>query len=221
MGRAASSVLGVIGHLKVGLDHLQLLDQSGSLLLRDARDAIARLLPLELTKQATPATSSDLRLLARQDPRAGYVATLLWRSAARFSDWKYLTATDITPLPREVFQVRYRKTKSQVKGLQRLALFSLPAWASAQLQKDLQRGRPPLEDWTYSSFRRRLQAACPTLTPHSFRRGAVQVLLDGGVHPREVARLTGHKSLSTLYGYADRLPAPAWTAMEAARTLLT
>lgn len=219
-GLAASTVLGVIGHLKVGLRHLQMIDPEGELLLKDASDAVARLLPLEPAAQATPATSSHLRLLVRQDPKAGYVATLLWRSAARFSDWKYLAAADITPFPQGVFQIRYRRTKSQTRGVQRLAILSLPDWAADQMREDLSRGRPPLEGWTYATFRHRLRAVCPTLTPHSFRRGAVQVLLDGGVHPREVARLTGHKSLSTLYGYADRLPAPAWTAMEAARALL-
>ncbi len=220
---APSYLLTQLTHLSVGIQRLSPLSAAEMSTLRDTRASLARLLPLHPVRQAVPATPADVVQAELQDPALrGILVRLLWHSAARFSDWTRVLQRDVELLPRCWIRVRYRKTKTSARGIVRLAQFRLPPHTWSRLQSLLASIPPssPPFPLRYTSMLRWLRRACPTLTLHSFRRGAVQRMLDAGVPPSEIARLTGHRSLQTLYGYADRLPRHFLAAMALAHRAL-
>ena len=223
-GASAPYLLGVLSHLSVGLRRLRPLTAADEATLADTRSSLKRLLPFHRRRQAAPATVPVVAALEVLEPLArGLLVRLLWHSAARFSDWVgRLPVEAVTCLPRRWVTVQYRKTKTSTAGVVRLATFRLPrqAWTALAERMRCLRPRQSLFSLPYAAFYTWLRAHAPGLTPHSFRRGAVQAMLDGGVPPKEVCRLTGHRALSTLYGYADRLPPSARAAMTLAAPLL-
>lgn len=223
-GRQPSYVLGQLSNLTVGLRLLTPGDLTGQTDLADARDALKRLLPFHRVRQARPATAQEVSRLERRDPHhLGLLVRLLWHAAARFSDWVgRLPARSVQLLPRRWVLVTYVRTKTSHRGIQRMATFRLPAATWQALHRRLRRLLPHQAVFTtpYPLFRRWLLAHSPGLSSHSFRRGAIQRMLDAGVRPREITRLTGHQRLSTMFGYAARLPPTARREMARAASAL-
>lgn len=219
-GRAPSYMLTTLSHLNTGLARLAPVSPSSLLRLTDARSSIRRLLPFQELHQAVPADTRHVRLLERADPRGlGLLIRCLWHSAGRFSDWSgRLPASSVVPQAKDWFTITYRRTKTSHRGVSRTVMLRLPPSAAHWLRQRL-RALPPhaaLFRFPYGRVYTFVRHNCPGLTLHSFRRGAVQRMLDAGVPAREVARLTGHTSLATLYGYAHRLPRTARRAMQVA-----
>jgi hypothetical protein len=224
-GWKPSYALGVLSNLSTGFRLLR----GGSTCaeqqdLDDARDALKRLLPLHPVRQARPASCRQVALLEAADPSEnGLLCRLLWHAAARFSDWVgRLPARSVQLLPRRWVQVAYVRTKTSQRGVLRTVTFRLPGPTWRVLERRVERlpSRQAVFQTDYGQFRRWLVSRCPGLTAHSFRRGAIQKMLDAGVSPREICRLTGHKSLETMFGYADRLPPSARREMSKAAVAL-
>jgi hypothetical protein len=208
-------LLNLLSHLSTGLRLIHPLSPADGQALKDTRDSLSRLLPFHIPRQAVPATPADVQALEQAEPSGrGLLIRLLWQSAARFSDWEKVTGLDVQWLGRGWVRARYRRTKTSVRGIVRLIQFRLPPQAHSALLSRLSTAKASrLFHYSYATTLSWLKRLRPHLSLHSFRRGAVQRMLDADVPPREVARLTGHKSLTTLFGYAHRLPPSAKRAM--------
>lgn len=193
--------------------------------LVNMRAQIDRLKPFFTTRQAYPARRRHVRLIQQLRPHARETlfVQLLWAAAARPSDLSRLCPRDVSfPRPLGV-QVTFRLTKAQQTGSVRTAIFYLPLSLWLRLRRLVSLSKPsrpflPIDVPTINNFLRSLPL--PHLTSYSFRRGAVQAMLDADVPPREVCRLTGHKDTKSLLIYADRVPPRAWAAMTRAAAAL-
>lgn len=185
--------------------------------LRDAAEQLARLTPYTRTRQARPATPAHVWTLEREEPAGrGLLARILFHSAARYSDWVARLPARCVSLPTLGWvRVRYLLTKSAQKGAVRTCVFRLPITSWMSLRSRLATLTPgrALFDYHPDRYRAWLRRFRMGLSLRSFRRGAVQLMLDHGVSLREIRRLTGHKSDQTLLIYADREPISAWRAM--------
>jgi hypothetical protein len=219
--KAPSYLLTILGHLSAGLRQLGSFD---SQLISDTRASLSRLLPYVQLRQARPAVASEVRRLEAAEPSGrGLLVRCLWQTAARFSDWSgRLPAESVVPGRGDWFVVNYRRTKSSTRGAARMALFRLPPPAARRLRRLIARTPPcqALFRVSYARMRAWVALRAPGLSMHSFRRGAVQAMLDAEVPAKEVARLTGHRSMATMYGYAHRLPQSARRAMSRAYAAL-
>jgi hypothetical protein len=185
---------------------------------------LARVKYLFVTRQAAPATARHVRRIAYLRPghRATLFIQLLWAAAARPSDLARVLARDVSfPRPCGV-QMRYRLTKSQQTGSVRKVVFFLPppVWWQLVCLKQQCPPSAPILPFSASNINNFLRSLALPLTSYSFRRGAVQRMLDADVPPREICRLTGHKNERTLLIYADRVPPRSWRAMQLAASAL-
>lgn len=217
---AVPTALNALGALAVAIGRVEWPVHSTT--LTDTRAQLSRLLPHHLPRQAASATREQVAALRLQlDPPEADAVTLLWSMAARFSDLDRATLRDVRPVPAG-WVVRLRLTKTSPAGVRGAFAIRLPEpQASAlALRKAAAPPDQPLLQTTAARLRRGVSSVCPGLTLHSFRRGAVQALLDAGIPTTEVRRLTGHTSDATLLGYADRLPPSAWEAADTAASAL-
>lgn len=207
-------------HLSVGARRLR---WSCRTRLQDARESLKRLLPLFPTKQANPALPSDAWAAFRREPRGrGLLAATLFGTMGRFSDLVRAPARNYVfpSSPPGIVHIRYGLTKTAQKGSTRCVVVSLPppVWrALRSLVADTPAWRHPFARIRYSAFyafcRALRPAGQPHLSAHSWRRGGIQLALDRGVSERAVMALTGHRSVSTLMGYADRISRKRTAAM--------
>lgn len=205
-------------HLQVGLRRALALDNAHIFpALTDAADAIARLKPFHETRQAQPAHPADIALLEHADPkRFGLLARCLWHAAARFSDLVgRLPARCMTFPAVGWLRIRYVLTKSAQTGAIRCCVVRLPfaTWRRLLERVSAMPQRAAVFAFSRQSFNTWLRSFGLRLSSRSFRRGAVQVMMDADVPLREIRRLTGHVSDRTLLIYAQREPARAWPAM--------
>lgn len=220
-GKHPATVLNFLSHAAVGLRNLGRASPRAEQSMRDARHAVQRLLPRAPVRQANPATPATVaRLCAGGEAPTALAVALLWATAARHSDWSRVRAEDLVDHRGGWFTVKYRSTKTSSRGVSRTVVFSLPRAAKQHLRRRILEHPDAVFPLSYHQLHKELQVRGSGLTPHSFRRGAIQALLDGGLPPQEVARLTGHQRLTTMYAYADRVPRTAWRAMARAYRLL-
>lgn len=227
-GRSPLYLLGMLGSaravcLRAGWDPAQ------SVEWQDVRDILKRS-PQRPLRQATPARRADVRRLLQAVSRShlALLCVVLWSTAARFSDWSRPGLLGCGPTPADVhlrsiagtvqiWEVRYRVTKTDPTGLTRRLTFRLPTAASrafARLHRSTPREAPlfnvqpsQLRTWLYALYVRGTLSR--RLTLHSFRRGAVQAALLHMVPGQAVMRVTGHSTLALLARYADTVP-PEW-----------
>lgn len=157
--------------------------------------------------QATAATTADMRKLWRDaPPRIALTATLLWATACRHGDLINVLTKDVC-LPRlGEAQIKLRVTKTTTfGGGVRLVVCVIPPQAQRALEEHL-RTETRLLLQTYPTFLKAVRRLCPRLTAHSFRRGAIQEMMERGVDDRSIMQLTGHKSRKALYRYAGICP---------------
>lgn len=206
-----------LSRLATVLRHLIPLTIADERLLEVAHAQIARLKPAYAARQAVPARAWHLRFLESKAPRKRILLfiKLLWAAAARPSDVGRLRARDVT-FPRYCgVQVVYRLTKSQQTGSVRKCVFFLPSRPWRRLRRLVHQtdDNATFLPYTADDVNRFMRPYLPHLSSYSFRRGAVQLLLDRDIRPREICRLTGHQSTRTLLVYADRVPPRAWQQM--------
>lgn len=178
--------------------------------LADAREIVRRLRPYHSTRQAVPATWTQVRAAAGPLGRSArsLMIVLMWLLAARHSDLSRVQRRDLR-LQGNVVVVRYRLTKSSQTGAVRSVATLLPDREALALAAHMSRLAPT--DLVFTSswdvIDRALKKVCHALTPHSLRRGAVTRMLDAGMLPADVRLLTGHRSDDSLLKYAERIPA--------------
>jgi integrase len=217
---AVPTALNALGAISIALGRLEWPVHKDT--LADTRAQLARLLPFHQTRQAPPATPSQVaRLRLHLPPPDADAVTLLWAMAARFSDLERAALRDVQ-LTSRGWVVRLRLTKTTQAGVRGAFGIHLPEPQHSGLRQRKAAAPPdqPLLATTAAALRRNVRQLCPGLTLHSFRRGAVQALLDAAVPTEEVRRLTGHTTEATLLGYADRLPPSAWAAAATAARVL-
>lgn len=215
------SVISLANHLIAGSSTLPPLlcpPPSFSSDLRQARDSLARLAHLFPPTQSPPLSPTAVARLLRLalSPPLRALVGLMWASAGRFADVARLWPEDLSPLRRRWWRLRWRITKTSQKGVCRLVLIRLPHLshsALASLRGSAPPRAPMFASLPYSAVARFLRRHSPGTTTRSFRRGAVTSALDSGVAERDVIRLTGHRSVATLLGYADRVGTHASRAM--------
>lgn len=181
-----------------------------------AREGLRRMLHLLDPRQARPLPLRVALRLSRLPPtRERLVSQLLWFAAARLSDVARLRAADVAMEGDGWTRLRYRITKTEQRGTVRMALIRLPPAAAGHLRAVLAATPPGGTPFamTAAHLNGWIRRVVGPYSTHSFRRGAVQTLLDHGVDERRVARLTGHKDLATLLVYADRLGVRARRSM--------
>jgi integrase len=189
-----------------------------------AREGLLRLRPFFPPSQARPLPAAAARRLESLPPSTErLVCQLMWHAAARLSDLSRLRARDILPESRGWVTLRYRHTKTAQRGTVRMARIQLPRGARRLLRAAIE-SAPPLSlplNLPATRITAYLHHHFPGYSSRSFRRGAVQAMLDRGVDERDVVRLTGHASVETLLIYADRLGRKGDHAMRRCATALT
>lgn len=232
-GVQPTTLVGYCSHLNVGFHRLGSPDP---LPLSDARASLRRLAALDPVQQAPPASLEDvLTAFCRAPTSHGLLASLLWAAAARFSDVTRVLARDVSLGPGDTVEWVYRVTKTDpVAGASRRIRFSLPSIVLNRLRErllSLPPGSVLFPDVAYGAF----LAFChslrpphhPRLSAHSWRRGAVQRILDDPADAdpsfpllsraeAAAVALTGHRSVETLMRYADRIPRARAQLMTAA-----
>lgn len=218
---AAPTALNALGAIRISVSRLGWPHEEAA--WSDARDQLQRLLPFHTRNQASPATAASVaRLRALLPKEEADAVTLMWAMAARWSDLARAELRDVEEVPGGGWVVKLRLTKTTQAGIRGAFAAPIPEPQASALRRRKATASPhePLIQSTYAETLRRVKEVYPALTLHSFRRGAVQALLDAGVPVDELRRMTGHVTEASLYGYADRLPPSAWAAAEMAAVVL-
>lgn len=154
------------------------------------------------TRQAVPALRADVdELMRRLQPRLAFAVWLCWKTAARFSDVMGLSKESFIAVASHEIIIRWGVTKSnrtlRFKPTQFTVILDRQPMHN---QVQLIQGMRPLEKVTQLTtpmFVRAIQRWCPTLTAHSFKRGAIQVLFNmaerGLINPRIIPLLAKHQ----------------------------
>jgi integrase len=217
--------MGLIGHLKAGARRLPSVTDSTIQGLRDASDSMSRLQHLFPPRQAFPLVAPDLRrMTASPETRhRDVLAACMWGAAARWDDVQGVWPSDLTFPCLNVVRMRYRKTKTAQKGAIRLVEFLIPPLQWHRL-RHLARATPHQQKVftiSESAMRYWVKKYEPRASLHSFRRGAIQAALrDPTVDERWVQRLSGHKTLQSLLGYAADIGQRARRQMMAASSAM-
>ena len=169
--------------------------------------------PPPLVRGAVPA-SREAYIRARDgtvgETRA--VVTLMWCATFRYSDVAAIRVGGVWTSG-GTLHIELAATKTNAVGLPRgLELYPpelerdiLRPWTATAPPTTRPFDRPPLFSVSYAEVLRELKrTAGPEYTPHSFRKGAVQHLLNKGVDLRDIPLLTLHRSLPGLLAYAGR-----------------
>jgi hypothetical protein len=189
----------------------------------DCRDSLRRLLPFHIRKQAHPASRQDVEILLEAgrltDINKRLRVALMWWALGRWADASRLWCSDLSPLGKGWWRLRWRLTKTSQKGTFRLVMIRLPLHLSVELrtlwaQRMSMSPRATLFPYlSYQAFMRWMKIMRPLLSSHSFRRGGIQTALDAGAKDTDVQAVSGHKTVESMLTYADRLGRKAQKSM--------
>lgn len=152
---------------------------------------------------------------------------VMWFTASRFDDVQKLQPTRLRPEralndAKHQWNVDYCRSKSNQFYLGGSSKMILPLPLHHYLRDFLSRRalRTTLTECTYNDVDRFLKEKAPDYTCHSFKRGALQAMLQGGVQLPLLQAIAKHRSLETLLIYLDSSMVSEAMGMSNAASLL-
>jgi integrase len=184
-------------------------DISQNQLVMDFERALLRRGAKRPTKQAKPATLSDVQEIlanANIDILVRLGVAMAWGGAARCSDVIGLRAGDVRWDGEDGFCVTWVRTKSDPFRLGRTTgLVLMPRFA--KLLREMITSRLPVQplipDLDYPKMNAAMKGLKTGLTGHSLRRGALTYLLNQGVPIMEIMTMSRHGTVDGLVRYVD------------------
>ena len=176
--------------------------------------------PPVLRRGATPISRAEYTKLrdSRAPLQVRQAGALMWVRAARFADIQAMRTGAIWRVTNDIIAIECGAEKTSQLGLARQVELSLPRAERRLLSplispappKTRPASRGPLLPITRALFIRYLRKETnnPTLTTHSFRRGAVKAVLESGLSASDARLLTGHRTVRGFAPYATRADAP-------------
>ena len=190
--------------------------------------------PPRLGRGAVPLSPADyarLRDAERLPMEIRQAAALLWVRAARFADVKAMRAGSLWLMPSGLWAMELAGEKTSAVGTATRAEIDVPI-QERRLLRDLVSDSPPttammdrppllpgLRRKRFITALRRV--AGPGYTTHSFRKGSVSAMLDGGCSEGTARLLTGHRTSRGFQPYSSRADAPTEARLREVGRILT
>ncbi len=197
-------------------------------LLRDVLQGARKLEgPPALMRGATPMTRQDYEhMLTRDQGALRQILVLAWLRAGRTADILALRVGSLWIVGGEL-AIELGQEKVRSLGLPGFIRVYLPSrereWLSPLISEaqpvTAPMKRPALFTTTYKEFWQWMTDHRPpssTITPHSLRKGSINMMIRGGIPLKDIALISGHRSVKGLMAYVASPDLPTAVGMERA-----